>query len=49
MIELQEDGDDLILPIPEDILKEMDWKEGDPLEWIDNGDGTFTVRTVRKP
>ena len=40
------DGDELIIPVPEDILKEMKWKEGDALEWIDNGDGTFSLKKL---
>ena len=46
IIELQEDGEDLILPFPDDILDKIGWKEGDSLEWIDNQDGSFTLRKV---
>jgi bifunctional DNA-binding transcriptional regulator/antitoxin component of YhaV-PrlF toxin-antitoxin module len=46
IIELQEDGDDLILPFPDDILDKIGWKEGDSLEWVDNQDGSFTLRKV---
>ena len=38
---VDEDG---FLTIPEDILQETGWKEGDVLEWIDNGDGTLELR-----
>ena len=38
---VDEDG---LLIIPEDILQETGWKEGDVLEWIDNGDGTLELR-----
>ena len=34
---------DLILPLPEKLLKETGWKTGDTLEWNDNGDGTFSM------
>lgn len=27
-----------------DIVDELGWKEGDVIEWIDNKDGTFTLR-----
>ena len=42
---LEEDPEtgDLILPFPEDMLKEVGWKEGDTLEWEDNKDGTFSI------
>lgn len=35
-----EDG---ILPLPEDLLAEAGWKEGDYLHWIDNNDGSWTL------
>ena len=36
--------DDGILNLPDDLLEEMGWKEGDELEWIDNNDGSFTLK-----
>lgn len=42
-VELIEDGEDLILPIPDEILKALDLEEGDVLKWKDNGDGSFTL------
>ena len=36
-------GDDGVLTFPEDFLKEVEWKEGDVLEWIDNKDGSFSL------
>jgi hypothetical protein len=44
-IELQDDPEtgDLILPFPEDMLKEMGWKEGDELVWKDNQDGSWSL------
>lgn len=43
-LELDPETLDLILPFPDEILKETGWGMGDSLEWIDNKDGTFTVR-----
>lgn len=34
---------DLFLPLPDDMLKKLDWKEGDMLQWIDNGNGTYSL------
>ena len=34
---------DLYLPLPDDMLTELDWKEGDVLNWIDKGDGTYAL------
>ena len=35
---------DLILPFTDEILAEVGWKEGDVIEWIDNKDGSWTMR-----
>lgn len=43
-ITVEEDGDDIILPIPEEILKNLGWTEGDMLEWVINDDTTITLR-----
>ena len=33
---LEEDGDDLILSLPEEIIKKLGWNEGDELNWSVN-------------
>lgn len=44
-LEDADDGSgDLVLPLPEDLMEGAGWKEGDTLEWIDNKDGTWTLR-----
>jgi len=35
---------DGILTFPPDLLEEADWKEGDTLEWIDLGDGSWQLK-----
>lgn len=42
-IKLEEDGEDIILPIPADMLEQLGWKEGTTIYWIDNKDGTFIL------
>ena len=37
-------SDDGILTFTEEILQETGWKEGDMLEWTDNGDGSMTLK-----
>lgn len=37
---VQEDG---ILPLPQDLLDEAGWSEGDYLHWIDNKDGSWSI------
>jgi len=39
-----EDTGDLILPLPEGLLESQGWKTGDTLEWIDNKDGSWTMK-----
>jgi len=46
IVQLEQDGDDLIFPIPDEILGDLGWVEGDTIEWIDNGDGSVTVRKL---
>ena len=36
--------DDGILHIPEYMLKNLGWEEGDLLEWVENDDGSFLLR-----
>ncbi len=40
---LHQEGEDLILPIPDEVLVELNWKEGDILVWKANPDGTYTL------
>ena len=32
-----------ILQLPPDLLANIGWKEGDELEWNDNGDGSWSL------
>lgn len=42
-VELIEDGEDLILPLPQEVLDQLDAQEGDVLQFLDNGDGSWTL------
>lgn len=35
---------DLLLQFPLDLLANLGWKEGDTIEWIDNGDGSWSLK-----
>ena len=35
--------DDYNITFPEDLLEQTGWKEGDILQWIDQGDGSFKM------
>jgi len=41
-----EDEEGAILPFPDGLLESVGWQEGDTLEWIDNSDGSWTLRKV---
>jgi hypothetical protein len=46
---LQEDPDhpgDLILELGDEICDPLGWLPGDTIQWIDNQDGTFTLRKL---
>jgi hypothetical protein len=40
---VDEDG---VLTFPNDLLRKTGWHEGDTLNWIDNGNGSFTLKKV---
>jgi len=40
--------DDYYVSFPDDLLKVAKLKEGDEVNWIDNGDGSFSIRKVHK-
>lgn len=43
-VTVDQDGDDLILPLPEDMLQAVGWGPGDTLIWTINEDQTWTLR-----
>ena len=44
IVTLEEDGEDLILPLPKELLENLKWSIGDTLEWIDQGNGCWSLR-----
>jgi hypothetical protein len=45
-LEVKEDpkNGDAILEFPDDLMQKAGWKEGDTLDWIDNKDGSWTLK-----
>ncbi len=41
---LEEDGDDLVLPLPEELMEELNWKTGDTLTWAEHDEGSWSIR-----
>jgi hypothetical protein len=47
VIDLEQDGEDLILPLNEEILEATGWKTGDELLWETKAENVWTLR--KKP
>ena len=47
-IDLIKEGDETILPLTDEILMEAGWNVGDDIEFIDNKNGSYTMRKVEK-
>lgn len=47
-VQEQEETGELFFQLPEHALNQMGWYEGDLLEWLDNGDGSWTITKKEK-
>ena len=45
-VEVSDDLEDYIVTFPDDLLEAANLKEGDCIEWIDNNDGSFTLKKI---
>ena len=45
-VTLEQDGDDLLLPIPEELLQQLQWNTGDMLDWDLQLDNTIILRKI---
>ena len=45
-VKVEQEGEELILPLPPALLEELGWEIGQTLKWIDNKDGTFTIQSA---
>lgn len=45
---VEQDGEDLVLPLPDEILDELGWKTGDTLVW-DVNEETGAITLSKKP
>ena len=39
-------NDEGVLTLPDEVIKELGWEKGDTLQWIDNEDGSWTLKNV---
>jgi hypothetical protein len=44
VLEDPDDPGNLVLDLGHELCEQLGWKPGDTLSWIDNQDGTFTLR-----
>jgi bifunctional DNA-binding transcriptional regulator/antitoxin component of YhaV-PrlF toxin-antitoxin module len=44
VVEEDKETGELLLPFSDELLEQVGWKIGDTIEWIDNKDGTWTMR-----
>jgi hypothetical protein len=48
-VSLEEDGEDLILPIPDEILDQLGWNDGCLLDWsVDEVNNTIIISKVNE-
>jgi hypothetical protein len=47
-IEEDPESGDAILTFPPDLLKQVGWKEGDTLNWVDQKNGSWLLKKVDK-
>lgn len=43
---IKDENGDLILPLGDELCADVGWKVGDTIQWIDNGDGSWTMRKI---
>lgn len=37
---------EVYITFPDELVQKLSWEEGDTLQWIDNFDGSFTLKKV---
>ena len=43
-VQYDEKLDDMFIELPPEMLEELGWTVGTDVEWVDNKDGTFTLK-----
>ncbi len=49
VLTVQENGKtkELFVEFPMDAINQVGWSEGDTIEWLDNGDGSWTLQKTK--
>lgn len=45
-VEVDGQSDEYFIPLPDDLLEAIGLNEGDQIEWIDQGDGSYLIKKV---
>lgn len=45
-VQIDPETGDQILEFPDSLMEDAGWKEGDTIQWIDNKDGSWTLRKL---
>ena len=49
ILEVKQHGDgDCFIELPDEVIAELGWKEGDSIDWIDNGNGSWSLKKLDK-
>lgn len=41
------DDDSVYIELPNEMLEELDWAEGDTISWVEAENGSYTLRKVK--
>lgn len=47
-VKYDNDSGDTFIELPDDLMKQAGWNLGDDIEWIDNHNGTWTMKKIEK-
>ena len=41
---IEDENGEMCIQLTDALLKAVEWEEGSPIEWVDQGDGTFLLK-----
>ena len=49
LVEDPDNPGEIMIDLGLEMCEQLGWKEGDVIEWIDNKDGTWTIKKISTP
>lgn len=46
IVQKDDESDDLLIPLPPDMLKKLGWKPGDTIDWSIDANGRWVIKKV---